>query len=434
MGAAQIGEVGVALGVRAQDAQAWDGAGGLVLALGGVLLGLLIAAATASWRRRRTREPGEPAAQGVPSLSQALSPEVDTVLAALRAVPIVLDRDLAVVKAPGSATALGLVRAGRLALEDLDRLAEAARADSGVHQVELEVPRGRSAEQVLHLTARVAPLSEQHLLLLVEDSTAVKHVDEVRRDFVANVSHELKTPIGAITLLAEAIHDAAEDPEAVRRFSLRTEAEASRLARLVTEIIELSRLQYDDPVTSPEAVDVEEVVNDAMDRCRTDAEAKHIRLYAGGELDLRVLGSTGQLAQALGNLVENAVAYSAEHTRVAVGVRRREEMVEISVTDQGIGIAEAEMGRIFERFYRVDPARSRATGGTGLGLAIVKHVAAAHGGEVRVWSVEGAGSTFTLRLPLLPEPSELGTASALPPATGVADAGTVPTQPQEAAK
>ena len=178
--------------------------------------------------------------------------------------------------------------------------------------------------------------------------------------------------------------------------------EGSRLTRLVQEIIDLSRLQYDDPVDSPEPVVIDQVVAAALDRSRVDAEAKHIRLASGGDLGLQVLGSEPQLVIALGNLVENAVAYSPDHTRVAVGVRRREDVVEVSVTDQGIGIPEAEIDRIFERFYRVDPARSRATGGTGLGLSIVKHIAASHGGEVSVWSVQGTGSTFTLRLPLHP--------------------------------
>jgi two-component system, OmpR family, sensor histidine kinase SenX3 len=329
-------------------------------------------------------------------------PGVDTVLSVLRASAVVLDRSLDVVKASPSAYAFGLVRQERIAHPALLELAGRVARDGQIREVELEILRGRDTTQALYVSARVAPLTSDLLLVLVEDRTHTHRVDEVRRDFVANVSHELKTPVGALMLLAEAVHDASDDPEAVRRFAQRMQAEGVRLTRLVQEIIDLSRLQYDDPVDSPEPVPVDDVVAAALDRSRVDAEAKHIRLASGGDHGLQVLGSEQQLVIALGNLVENAVAYSADHTRVAVGVRRREDVVEISVTDQGIGISEAEIDRIFERFYRVDPARSRATGGTGLGLSIVKHIAASHGGEVSVWSVQGTGSTFTLRLPLHP--------------------------------
>jgi two-component system, OmpR family, sensor histidine kinase SenX3 len=343
-------------------------------------------------QRRSLPPPSEP----------RVPPGIDKVLSVLRASALVLDRSLDVVQASPSAYAFGLVRQERIAHPALLELAGRVALDGQIREVELEVLRGRDTTQALYVSARVAPLTSELLLVLVEDRTHAHRVDEVRRDFVANVSHELKTPVGALLLLAEAVHDASDDPEAVRRFAQRMQAEGARLTRLVQEIIDLSRLQYDDPVDSPEPVVIDKVVAAALDRSRVDAEAKHIRLASGGDLGLQVLGSEPQLVIALGNLVENAVAYSPDHTRVAVGVRRREDVVEISVTDQGIGIPEAEIDRIFERFYRVDPARSRATGGTGLGLSIVKHIAASHGGEVSVWSVQGTGSTFTLRLPLHP--------------------------------
>jgi two-component system sensor histidine kinase SenX3 len=239
------------------------------------------------------------------------------------------------------------------------------------------------------------------VLVLVEDRTEARKIEAVRRDFVANVSHELKTPVGALALLAEAIQSASEDPEAVRRFADRMATESSRITKIVQELIDLSRLQAPDPDRAAAAVQVDDVVQAAAERTKAIAVVKDIEIAIGGEHGLKVLGDEAQLVTALGNLVENAVNYSPEQTRVAIGVGRSADLVEISVTDQGIGIPERDRDRIFERFYRVDPARSRETGGTGLGLSIVKHVVQNHGGEIRVWSVEGSGSTFTIRLPLL---------------------------------
>ena len=245
----------------------------------------------------------------------------------------------------------------------------------------------------------MAPVGDGTVAVLLEDVTEARRVEAVRKDFVANVSHELKTPVGAMSLLAEAMLDASDDPAAVRRFAGRAQREAGRLARLVQELIDLSRLQGADPLPEGTLVSVDQVVAEAVDRTRTAAAARGITVVRGGDRGRQVNGSESQLVTAVGNLLDNAVAYSPDRTRVAVAVRTRDSAIEISVTDQGIGIAEKDLERVFERFYRADPARSRATGGTGLGLAIVKHVATNHGGEVSVWSVEGSGSTFTVRLP-----------------------------------
>jgi two-component system, OmpR family, sensor histidine kinase SenX3 len=205
--------------------------------------------------------------------------------------------------------------------------------------------------------------------------------------------------VGALNLLAEAVQEAADDPEAVVRFSGRMQTESARLTKLVQQIIELSRLQGDDPLADPQTVDVDAIVSRSIDQSSIDAQSKGIAVVHDGERGLQILGNGDEIALALGNLVANAVAYSPEHRRVVVAARSDDLMVDLTVTDQGIGIPPEEIDRIFERFYRVDPARHRSTGGTGLGLSIVKHVAASHGGEVRVWSVEGQGSTFTLSLP-----------------------------------
>ena len=345
-----------------------------------------------------------------------LPPGVDTVLSVLRSSAVVLDEADAVVKASSAAYALGLVRGGRLAVEPMLQMARDTRRDGEIRQVELDLPRrGTGRGDALAVSARVAPLGSRLVLLLVEDLTEARRIEAVRRDFVANVSHELKTPVGALSLLSEAVMDASDDPEAVTRFAGRMQNEATRLTNLVQELIDLSRVQNDDPLEDAEPVPVDELVAEAVDRCRQQAGTKQITIASSiggsegaakrsGEADgLHIWGNRGQLAAALGNLVENAVNYSPARTRVGIAGRRVPapggDLIEIAVTDQGIGISEKDRDRIFERFYRVDPARSRATGGTGLGLAIVKHVAASHGGEVTVWSAEGQGSTFTLRLP-----------------------------------
>jgi two-component system sensor histidine kinase SenX3 len=242
------------------------------------------------------------------------------------------------------------------------------------------------------------------VIALIEDVSERRRLEEIRRDFVANVSHELKTPVGALALLAETIEDAADDAEAVRRFAGRMRQEAARLTFLVQDLITLSRIQAAEPVPDPRPVALDVVVAEALDRCRMKANARGITLASIGVRGLSVLGEEELLVTAVRNLLENAVVYSPERTRVVVCVKKvSEDGVEISVADQGIGIPERDLERVFERFYRVDPARSRATGGTGLGLAIVKHVTAAHGGRVTVRSVEGAGSTFILWLPLRSE-------------------------------
>ena len=221
---------------------------------------------------------------------------------------------------------------------------------------------------------------------------------------MANVSHELKTPVGALTLLAEAIQDAADEPQVVNRFARRIQHEGSRLAKLVGELMELSRVQGVDPMPGASEVEVSEILAEAIERTKLAAEQASITVSLSCEDELLLRGNEAQLATAVANLVDNAISYSGSGTRVAVSARASNDVdarptVDISVTDQGIGIAETDRDRIFERFYRIDPARSRATGGTGLGLAIVKNIVTNHLGTVHVWSAERSGSTFTIQLP-----------------------------------
>ncbi len=369
-----------------------------VAALAGLLTGV-IAVLAFRWSERDQSRPTRTSLHTDP----VLPPGVDTVLSVLRSSAVVLDEADAVVKASSAAYALGLVRGGRLAVDPMLQMARDTRRDGEIRQVELDLPRRSGRGEALAVSARVAPLGSRLVLLLVEDLTEARRIEAVRRDFVANVSHELKTPVGALSLLSEAVMDASDDPEAVERFAGRMQIEATRLTNLVQELIDLSRVQNDDTLDDAEPVRVDELVAEAVDRCRHAAGTKQITMATAGAAGLSVHGNRGQLAAAIGNLVENAVNYSPARTRVGIAVRRVAAsggaMIEVAVTDQGIGISEKDRERVFERFYRVDPARSRATGGTGLGLAIVKHVVATHGGDVTLWSAEGQGSTFTLRLP-----------------------------------
>jgi two-component system sensor histidine kinase SenX3 len=327
-----------------------------------------------------------------------LPPGIAAVLSVLRSSALVVDSSELVLKASAPAIAMGLVRDRRIAVRELADLVRQVRRDGQIRETEIVMQRAPGTPP-RHVSARVAPLSSQFVLALVEDRTREHRVESIRRDFVANVSHELKTPVGAIRLLSDAVIDAADDPEAVQRFAGRMHTESERLARLVQQIIELSRLQGDDPLDEPLPVEVDDILKRAVDENLTDAAASGIDLTRSGEEGLVLLGNREQVAVAVGNLVANAVAYSPAGSTVVVGAKAGESTVDITVTDQGIGIPAHEIDRIFERFYRVDPARHRSTGGTGLGLSIVKHVAASHGGDVRVWSVEGQGSTFTLTLP-----------------------------------
>ena len=345
-----------------------------------------------------------------------LPPGIASVLSVLSSSAVVVDSHDRVLRANSAARAFGLVTGDRLMVSELATLARQVRRDGEIREGEFEVPVPRLGGRTTSFAVRVAPLGTAVgggglVLVLAEDQTESRRVDEVKRDFVANTSHELKTPVGALALLAETIEDAADDAEAVRRFAGKMRQEAQRLTNLVQDLITLSRIQAVEPVPDPRLVDLDVVVAEALDRCRMKANARGITLASAGTRDLSVLGDEDLLVTALRNLLENAVAYSPEHTRVLVTTKKAGDgTAELSVADQGIGIPERDLERIFERFYRVDPARSRATGGTGLGLAIVKHVMAAHNGRVTVRSVEGAGSTFTLFIPLRSKHASTGAA------------------------
>jgi two-component system sensor histidine kinase SenX3 len=296
---------------------------------------------------------------------------------------------------------LNVLRDGRALTPELSAIVRAVRRTRVPHNGKLEIARGPIGEGTRELTLKVVALEDEDLILiLISDESEAQRVHEVRRDFVANISHELKTPIGALSLLSEAVLSAKDDPESVSKFANRMQHEAKRLTDLVQEIINLSRLQDSDPLSVAEEVSIDDIIQVAVDQCQTIAQARKIEVAFTRSPDAIVLGDGEQITMAVHNLIENAINYSPENTKVSVTTEIEDGIVQISVTDQGIGIPESDQARIFERFYRVDPARSRETGGTGLGLSIVKHVATKHGGDVSVWSAPAVGSTFALRLPI----------------------------------
>jgi len=361
---------------------------------GGVVIG-------AMWFVSSRSGPKELGAEPVPD-------GLDTALEVIGAIGVVLDAKNRVIRASRSAIDLGIVDGREVVLPPLARLVDRARVANRQLFEEFEIPRANTQPQ--HLLVRVAPLGSQFLLMVADDRSDIYRIDAVRRDFIANISHELKTPIGAISLLAEALIASADDPTQVKSFAASLEKESGRLAELTSDIIELSRLQSGGRIHNAGPVSIDQVVMRAVDSNRVVAESADIELIVNAKSGAYVPGDESSLVTAMNNLVRNAITYSKGPGRVGIGVVERNGMVEVSVTDQGIGIPSQELDRIFERFYRGDPARSRQTGGTGLGLSIVKHVVANHDGQVRVWSQPGKGSTFTLKFrivdPGLPMPTD----------------------------
>ncbi len=325
------------------------------------------------------------------------------VLQGMDEVAVVVDASLQIVAASPPAELFGMTESFSLPGDELRSLVRAVRR---AEVAETETMRLRRGVELRLVTARASVITPRLTLIVIRDITEHERVEEMRRDFVSNTSHELKTPVGAVTLLAEAIESAADDPAQVRYFAGRLSAEASRLGQLTSRIMNLSRLQSADDLTELRDVSVDEVVTAAIASQSIAAESAGIEIVRGGTRHAYVRGDVQVLTEAIANLVANAVAYSPTGAQVGVGVRADADVVEIAVTDRGIGIPENEQQRVFERFYRADQARSRRTGGTGLGLSIVKHAVQRHGGEVELWSRPGRGSTFTVRLAAVEGPAD----------------------------
>ena len=374
-----------------------------VIILGGVVA--LALGATFGWflgKRKSQVTEAEP--DSFPDL-------VAEVLELMGSVGIVLDGSNKVVGTNSWAESFGLVARGLLVHAETADLVKRARSGSDIESFEGVLRVGLAQEKV-SVAAKAKLVAGDYVVLVLEDRTSDIRLDKTRRDFIENISHELKTPIGAIALLSEAIQEAGDDQEAVSRFAASLNKESSRLTFLVQDIIKLSRLQSEEVLASAEIVDLNDVLAEAIDRNEQLAASRKIRLVSEQAPQLEVFGNKEMLITAVKNLVENAISYSEPGTSVGIGCSAKESIAEITVTDSGAGISPENQQRIFERFYRADPSRSRETGGTGLGLSIVKHVAKIHRGEIKLFSQVGVGSTFTLRVPL---------ATASDPSTGTID-------------
>jgi two-component system sensor histidine kinase SenX3 len=326
------------------------------------------------------------------------SDQLDDFIKALPGLVIKLGENYRVLFASELAKNFGVVRDGRVQVSELLQAAKNSRLDQKKINLEIQIQQNLGKIQTT-IEVWIIPLNNSEVLVFGQDLSLLKRVEAVRRDFVANISHELKTPVGALSLLAEAIDSAGDDFESVKKFASKISVETERLANVIRDIIDLSQVQADAPLTKAQKLSVEKMIAEAIDSVKISADNRNISIVAISAEQISLVGVEKQIVSAIRNLLANAVAYSPEKSQITIGATRKSGVIEITVADQGIGIPIADQSRVFERFFRVDQARSRDTGGSGLGLSIVKHVCENHGGEVSVWSLPGEGSTFTMRFP-----------------------------------
>ena len=336
--------------------------------------------------------------------SNLVAPSLVAALKALDRESIILDSSGYIRYETNKISLLNLAKDNKILSEELLALVRVVRRTGKTQEGSIEVARGPIGEgkRDLQITAALID-SEGSVLVIIDDEGEKQRIDAIRRDFITNISHELKTPIQALSLNSDALLEIKDEPDKVVLFANKIKTQTIRLNDLVKEIINLSKIQDSDPLDMAHNVEISNVIAEAVDQCEVLAEARKILINLDGVQNAVVVGNREQLVMAVHNLVENAINYSSEGTNVVISSKLDDGLIEILVKDQGLGIAEENLDRIFERFYRVDPARSRATGGTGLGLSIVKHVITNHGGEVKVWSSMGVGSTFAIRLPIANE-------------------------------
>lgn len=377
----------------------------LILSFAAGVVACGLALPVISWLRGRIaryRQATDAEANQVTTVSQVLHLAVQGSPTALA----VLDRNQEIVMSNPAAHEMSLVH-DRAVNPDVWQTAQEVFEDKETRTVDLAIPKRRTGHRVTQFKAVIKPLTlndGRFVIIYGTDESENVRMESARRDFVANVSHELKTPVGGIALLAEALLQDPGDQETVEYFGNKVYKEANRMADMVSELISLSKLQGAEALPEMEPLAVDDLIEEALSRNQLAAEARSIELNRGASVGVQVKGDRSLLVTALSNLVSNAINYSPEKMPVSVSQKVVDGgVVLIRVTDRGIGIAPDDQKRVFERFFRVDQARSRQTGGTGLGLAIVKHVVANHGGNIKLWSRPGTGSTFTIELPIYRE-------------------------------
>jgi len=340
-------------------------------------------------------------AKTAPAPRNQLSKSISEVLDVLGPSALILNGTNYVSQATTTAVALGLVNGRSLTHKRLLSLVTKARESQEPIQVDASLPTGRKNVK-LFITARAKAIGDGNVLLIVEDRTESHRLDEIRKDFMANISHELKTPIGAVGLLSEAMENSLDQPETLAKLLKNIRKEAKRLSSLVQDIIQLSRIQGTSKIDISKHVNLVTVVREAIDRNSWRSEKHDVAVeFETDKRVVEIIGDAEMLTVAVKNLIENAIIYSNPGATVAVVIEAGESLAQIRVKDTGIGIAKEDLERVFERFYRADQSRSRETGGTGLGLSIVKHAALTHQGDVQLFSKPGIGSTFTIRLPMV---------------------------------
>ena len=365
----------------------------------GIILGLVLGGLfTHRWVSSRNNS------ESSSSSSSSSRNQIIKLIQSLPDIVIWVDGDNKIKYASEVAISLNIARDEKIQIDSLESLISMARkVDEPITKnIKAKRPLGIAK---LNLETWVMRLERGEVLLWAQNNSIISRVETVRRDFVANISHELKTPVGALSLLAEAIEEAGKDSETIQKFAKRIGPETKRLTNVIRDIIDLSQVQSDDPLATASPVEVDRVINDAIDAVQLLADLHSVEIVQVKSPDVKIMGDEYQLVMAIRNLLTNAITFSPVNSRITVGAKLKDGVVELTVSDQGIGISLENQSRIFERFYRVDPARSRSTGGTGLGLAIVKHVCQNHGGEVSVWSVQGQGSTFTMKFPQMEDES-----------------------------
>ena len=330
----------------------------------------------------------------------SLNPEVLNLIKELPGIVILLNNKKEVIYFSTDAALHGLVRENDLSVKELNQFVQTLKPNFLRSNTQIK-HKSLNSTTLQTLEVDCLEISNNYILLLIDDLTTSLRVEQIRRDFIANISHELKTPVSALELLAEAIKESGNDVESIKKFAEKIPKETKRLANFIQDIIDLTKIQSDDPLAQAEEISVKNIVDEAIEVVESIAHKNRVEIeIIDKSHDAIVLGDKKQLVTALKNLLLNAIYHTGDDKKVYIEVEKTTYFVEIRVKDSGEGISPEDQLRIFERFFRVDTARSRQDGGSGIGLSLVNHICSNHGGRAMVESTLGKGATFTMQLPI----------------------------------